>query len=167
MNVSGLFSRAFTAAILLMAIFLIPAAASAEKAPRFWISSLDGDRFISQSHQGGIIISFFYVDCAPCKIEVPELYRLVQEKNGLKDVKLLFVDPLKNDSKEAIREFAARRDVPVQFFYHDSFGRLAKKFFGNKIVYPAIVGIKDGEIRFRVHQLDDETAATIRATFSP
>jgi len=150
---------------LLLAMLLLPPSAFAENAPRFWISNLEGERFVSHKHQGGIIISFFYVDCAPCKIEVPQLYRLLQENKEFKDVKLLFVDPQKDDSKEAIREFAERRQVPVQYFCHDPFGRLAKKFFGNKMVYPAIVGIKDGEIHFRLHQLDDEASETIHRTF--
>ncbi len=154
-----------TAATILVgiALTLTPSPSAAEKAPRFWISNLENKRFISKRHKGGIIISFFFVDCIPCKKEVPRLYKLVTDEKP--DVKLMFIDSEKNDTKARIREFATRKQVPLSYFYHDSMGRLAKKFFGKKMKYPAIVGIKNGEIQFKLFKLGQAEEKKIVAMF--
>lgn len=148
---------------LVVLLLLTSSTLLAEKAPGFWISNLENERFISRKHKSGIIISFFYTDCLPCKKEIPQLYKLVTDKKL--DVKLMFIDSESKDTKEKIREFASERQVPLKYFYHDSLGRLASKFFGNKMIYPAIVGIKNGEIQFKLYKLGEAEEEKIVRTF--
>jgi thiol-disulfide isomerase/thioredoxin len=150
-----------TIAITLLA--LVPLNVSAEKAPRIRISNLEGKRFISKKYKGGIIVSFFFVDCIPCKKEIPRLYKLVNEEEL--DIKLLFVDSWEEDTTEKIQAFAGRKRIPLKYFYHDSMGLMGKRFFGNRIKFPTIVGIKNGEILFTLHKLDGSTEKVIVRAF--
>jgi thiol-disulfide isomerase/thioredoxin len=147
--------------IVMTGLMLVAASLTAEPAPRFWISNLEGERFISQRHEGVIILSFFYIGCVPCVIEIPELYRLVRPEDRQPHVALLYIDPIEADSKDAIREYAGRRNVPVRYFYHDPLGNLLKKFYDQKMTFPAIVVIKDSEIVLRTHVLDKAAVSAI------
>lgn len=159
------------AACLLMALavaFYAPAPAQAySKKHKFWISNLEGKRFDSRKHKGPIIISFFFVDCVPCIVEVPQLYKLMREKYP--KAALLYVDPIADDSSGYIKEFADWREVPYAFFYHDPLSTMAKKFFkGSKFVFPTIVGLdKNRREVLRVHDLEAEALAKIEALLGP
>ena len=153
------------AACLLMAlaIALSAPAPAAGKSYKFWISNLEGKRFDSRKHKGPIIISFFFVDCVPCIVEVPQLYKLMSGKYP--KAALLYVDPLAEDSSGYIKEFADWREVPYAFFYHDPLSTMAKKFFvGKQFVFPTIVGLDSQRKEvFRVHDLKAEALAKIEA----
>lgn len=153
------------AACLLMAlaIALSAPAPAAGKSYKFWISNLEGERFDSRKYKGPIIISFFFVDCVPCIVEVPQLYKLMSGKYPKSA--LLYVDPLAEDSTSYIKEFADWREVPYAFFYHDPLGSMAKKFFaGKKYVFPTIVGVNSRRKEvFRIHDLKAENLAKIEA----
>jgi thiol-disulfide isomerase/thioredoxin len=146
---------------IIMAGLLLPASLSAEPAPDLWISNLEGERFVSRQHEGVIILSFFYIGCVPCVIEIPELYRLVKPEDRQPHVALLYIDPTEADSKDAIREYAGRRNVPVRYFYHDPRGNLLKNFYDQKMTFPAIVVIKEGKIVLRTHVLDKAAVSAI------
>ena len=64
-------------------------------------------------------------------------------------VPLLFIDPIKEDSKKDIKRFSEKLEVPLSHFYKDSFGAISKKFFKGKMSFPTIVGIKGKEYLFR------------------
>ena len=76
----------------------------AKKAPNFWIRNLEGNRFDTRRHKGSFVISFFYVNCVPCIKEIPELHAMMSEK--FPNSKLLFIDPVEEDSQGDIRNFA-------------------------------------------------------------
>ncbi len=148
--------------IIVLSIFLnicLGQAFCAETAPGFWISSLEGKRFDSRKHQGDIIISFFEVNCLPCKKEIPQLYKLVTGKKL--NAALLYIDPSEIDSKEDIRKLANRLGVPREYFYHDAIGRLSQKFFKGQFIFPTIVYIKNRQILFRTHELDEKSVTKI------
>ncbi|GIR32996.1 MAG: hypothetical protein CM15mP45_22920 [Deltaproteobacteria bacterium] len=48
--------------------------------------------------------------------------------------KLLFIDPVEDDSKREIAEFAKKLKIPEAFFYRDSFGSVSKKFFNGSLL---------------------------------
>ncbi|MCH7478650.1 MAG: hypothetical protein IIA14_11210 [SAR324 cluster bacterium] len=149
--------------LMVLAIAFFAPAPAAGRGIKFWISNLEGKRFDSRKHKGPIIISFFFVDCVPCIVEVPQLYKLMSEKYP--KAALLYVDPLAEDSSGYIKEFADGREVPYAFFYHDPLSTMAKKFFvGKQFVFPTIVGVDSRRKEvFRVHDLKAEALAKIEA----
>lgn len=136
-----------------------PGEVQAQKAPKFWITNFERKRFDSRKHEGSIVLSFFFVDCVPCIKEIPQLHKMITTEYP--DAALLFVDPIGEDSPEYIKEFAERLGVPIPLFYHDPLGRLAKKFFKGRFVFPTIVGMRAGSILFRVNDLGPESLAKI------
>ena len=149
--------------LMVLAIALSAPAPAAGRGFKFWISNLEGKRFDSRKKKGPIIISFFFVDCVPCKVEVPQLYQLMSGKYP--EAYLLYVDPLAEDSSGYIKEFADSSEVPYSFFYHDPLGTMTKKFFkGSQFVFPTIVGLnKKRKEVFRLHDLHAESLAKIEA----
>ena len=135
---------------------LLGANAFARDAPSFWISNLEGKRFDSRRvGDEPFVVSFFFVNCQPCIREMPLLNSLMDER--FSEVPLLFIDPLREDSREAVQGFAQRLGVPEARVYRDRSGMIARKFFkGGKTVFPTIIGIYDGEEIFRYTGLEDE-----------
>lgn len=133
---------------------------SARKAPHFWRSNLEGERFNTRKNKKPYIISFFFVNCVPCQKEIPELHKLMTTE--FPNVTLLFIDPLKEDTPEAIKELAKKLDVPLKYFYHDAFGSVGKKFFKGKMKFPTIFGVKNQRIIFRYPGLPPEAIDGIR-----
>ena len=151
--------RSAKCAALLLGLLLIAlpvSSVSAGDAPSFWISSLEGKRFDSRRvGEQSFVLSFFFVNCQPCIREMPVLNALIDER--FPEVPLLFIDPLREDSREAVREFAQRLGVPEARVYQDRSGVIARKFFrGGKTVFPTIIGVHDGEELFRYWGLDEE-----------
>jgi len=70
------------------------------------------------------------------------------------NVPLLFIDPIKEDSKKDIQRFSEKLKVPLSYFYKDSFGSISNKFFKDKMSFPTIVGIKENEYLFRFNGID-------------
>lgn len=148
---------------LLFGLLAAPQPASAQKkAPRFFVANMDGERFYSRKQKKPFIISFFFVDCVPCKKEIPQLHKLMTTE--YKENGLLFIDPIGDDSPEYILDFAAQLGVPGSFFYRDPLARLAKKFFKGQLVFPTIVGIKKGKIVMRVLDLSPKSVELLRKT---
>ena len=137
-----------------------PALALADAGDPFRLRSISGKRFDSRKHPGPIVISFFFVDCLPCIKEVPQLHALIGEQYP--QAALLFVDPIADDNKADIEDFADRLEVPPGFFYRDPLGRFAKRYFKGKFIFPTIVGFRDGKYLFRVRDLSPESLEKIR-----
>ena len=125
----------------------------AETPPKFWIKNLEGKRFNSKKQKSPYVISFFFVHCVPCIKEIPLLHKFMS--TNFPHVPLLFIDPIKEDSKKDIQRFSEKLKVPSSYFYKDSFGTISKKFFKGTMSFPTIVGIKENEYLFRFNGIDE------------
>ena len=140
--------------IFLLLVFMFPIESTFAQTPsKFWIRSLEGKRFDSRKEKSPYVISFFFVNCVPCIKEIPELYKFMN--TNYPNVPLLFIDPIKEDSKKDIQRFSEKLKVPKSYFYKDSFGSISKKFFKDKMSFPTIVGIKENEYLFRFNGIDE------------
>ena len=134
--------------ILFLLVFLSPIEPTfGQTPPKFWIRSIEGKRFDSRKEKSPYVISFFFVNCVPCIKEIPELYKFMNA--NFPRVPLLFIDPIKEDSKKDIQRFSEKLKVPLSYFYKDSLGSISKKFYKGKMSFPTIVGIKGKEYLFR------------------
>ena len=147
--------------LFILLFFLKIDAAYAGKPPEFWIKNLEGKRFRSSEQKSPFVISFFYVNCFPCIKEIPELHKFMS--TNYPDVPLLFIDPIREDSKNDIKKFSRKLKVPLSYFYKDSFGSISKKFFKGKMAFPTIVGIEGKKFIFRYKGIDEETIAEIKS----
>ena len=139
--------------ILFLLGFLSPIESTfGQTPPKFWIRSLDGKRFDSRKEKSPYVISFFFVNCVPCIKEIPELYKFMN--TNYPNVPLLFIDPIKEDSKKDIQRFSEKLKVPLSHFYKDSFGSISKKFFKGTMSFPTIVGMKENKYLFRFKGID-------------
>ncbi len=143
----------------LAVVLVYPAAGFAQEAPRFFLSNFEGKRFDSRKHMGPYVVSFFFVNCPPCVKEMPELQELMEQH--LPGVPLLFIDPLKEDTRESIKEFVRKLNVSLAYVYHDAFGRVGKKFNGGKTFreFPTIIAVQDNSVVFRLvgsQEFDDQ-----------
>ena len=139
--------------IFLLLVFLLPIESTfGQNVPKFWIRSLEGKRFDSKKVKSPFVLSFFFVHCLPCIKEIPLLHKFMS--TNYPNVPLLFIDPIKEDSKKDIQKFSEKLKVPKSFFYKDSFGSISKKFFKGKMSFPTIVGIKGNEYLFRFKGID-------------
>ena len=140
--------------ILFLLVFLSPIESTfGQTPPKFWIRSLEGKRFDSRKEKSPYVISFFFVHCVPCIKEIPLLHKFMS--TNYPNVPLLFIDPIKEDSKKDIQRFSEKLKVPKSYFYKDSFGSISKKFFKDKMSFPTIVGIKENEYLFRFNGIDE------------
>ena len=140
--------------ILFLIVFLSPIEFTfGQTPPKFWVKSLEGKRFNSKKETSPYVISFFFVHCVPCIKEIPVLHKFMS--TNYPDVPLLFIDPIKEDSKNDIKKFSRKLKVPLSYFYKDSFGSISKKFFKGKLSFPTIVGIKGDEYLFRFNGIDE------------
>ena len=139
--------------VLLLLTFLFPVkAVIADSPPKFWIKNMEGKRFNSKKHKSAFVVSFFFVNCVPCIKEIPVLHKFMS--TNYPDVPLLFIDPIKEDSKNDIKKFSRKLKVPLSYFYKDSFGSISKKFFKGKMAFPTIIGIRGNEYLFRFNGID-------------
>ena len=147
--------------ILFLIVFLSPIESTfGQTPPKFWIRSLEGKRFNSNKEKSPYVLSFFFVNCVPCIKEIPELYKFMS--TNYPNVPLLFIDPIKDDSKKDIQRFSEKLKVPLSYFYKDSFGSISKKFFKGKMSFPTIIGIEGKRYIFRYNGIDEETISEIK-----
>ena len=140
--------------ILFLLVFLSPLDSTFAQTPsKFWIRSLEGKRFDSRKEKSPYVISFFFVNCLPCIKEIPELYKFMN--TNYPNVPLLFIDPIKEDSKKDIQRFSEKLKVPSSYFYKDSLGTISKKFFKGTMSFPTIIGISGNEYLFRFNGIDE------------
>ena len=89
----------------LLLTFLFPVkAVIADPPPKFWIKNMEGKRFNSKKQKSAFVVSFFFVNCAPCLIEIPLLHKFMS--TSYPNIPLLFIDPIKEDSKKDIKKFS-------------------------------------------------------------
>ena len=148
--------------ILFLLVFMSPIESTFGQTPsKFWIRSLEGKRFDSRKEKSPYVISFFFVHCPPCIKEIPLLHKFMS--TNFPHVPLLFIDPIKEDSKKDIQKFSEKLKVPKSFFYKDSFGSISKKFFKGKMSFPTIVGIRGNEYLFRFKEIDQTQLDEIKS----
>ena len=148
--------------IFLLLVFMFPIESTfGQNVPKFWIRSLEGKRFDSKKEKPPYVISFFFVHCPPCIKEIPLLHKFMS--TNFPHVPLLFIDPIKEDSKKDIQRFSEKLKVPKSFFYKDSFGSISKKFFKGKMSFPTIVGIRGNEYLFRFKEIDQTQLDEIKS----
>ena len=148
--------------LFILLFFLTIDAAYAGKPPEFWIKNLEGERFRSSEQKSPFVISFFYVNCLPCIKEIPELHKFMSK--NYPDVPVLFMDPLKGDSKKDIKNFSKKLNVPLSNFYKDSFGTISKKFFNKgKMYFPTIIGIEGSKYLFRYNKIDEKILTQMKS----
>ena len=152
--------KLITLAFLLLTFLLPVESVIAKPPPKFWLKNLEGKRFNSKKQKSAFVVSFFFVNCVPCIKEIPLLYKFMSTE--FPDVPLLFIDPIKQDSKKNIKNFAKKLNVPLSYFYKDSFGSISKKFFKKKMAFPTIVGIEGKRYIFRYNGIDEEIIAEIK-----
>jgi len=157
--------RTFRLCLIFLSFFFFGLFASesfAQKTPTFWISNLEGKRFDSRKQQEiPFIISFFFVDCIPCRKEIPQLHKLITTE--FPDAPLLFIDPVSDDSRSYIREFADSLNIPQSFFYKDSLGNISSRFFEEgQMAFPTIVAVKNNRFLFRYSGLSEQIIEEIR-----
>ena len=145
----------------LLLTFLFPVkSVNADPPPKFWVKNMEGKRFNSNKQKSSFVVSFFFVNCIPCIKEIPELYKFMNI--NFPNVPLLFIDPIKEDSKKDIQRFSEKLKVPLSYFYKDSFGTISKKFFKGKMAFPTIIGIEGKRYIFRYNGIDEETISEIK-----
>ena len=148
--------------IFLLLVFMFPIESTfGQTPPKFWIRSLEGKRFDSRKEKSQYVISFFFVHCPPCIKEIPLLHKFMS--TNFPHVPLLFIDPIKEDSKKDIQKFSEKLKVPKSFFYKDSFGSISKKFFKGTMSFPTIVGIRGNEYLFRFKGIDQTQLDEIKS----
>ena len=148
--------------IFLLLVFLSPIESTfGQTPPKFWIRSLEVKRFNSNKVKSPYVISFFFVHCPPCIKEIPLLYKFMS--TNFPHVPLLFLDPIKEDSKKDIQRFSEKLKVPLSYFYKDSFGTISKKFFKGTMSFPTIVGIKGNVYLFRFNGIDETILDKIKS----
>ena len=151
--------------LTLLFLWLFSGSTWAAPAPEFWISNIERTRFDSREQRSPYVISFFFIGCAPCVEEIPALHRWMQQNAS--EGALLFISPLKDDSKRDIQQYAEKLGVPTRFFYSDPFGHVQRKFFPqlSKMVFPTLIGVRDGEVVFVKNALDEQTFSALEKLF--
>ena len=153
--------KLITLSFLLLTFLLPVESVTAKPPPKFWLKNLEGKRFNSKKQKSAFVVSFFFVNCVPCIKEIPLLYKFMS--TDYPEVPLLFSDPIKQDSKKNIKNFAKKLKVPLSYFYKDSFGSISKKFFKKKMAFPTIVGIGGKRYIFRYNGIDEEIISEIKS----
>ena len=74
----------------------------ATPAPAFSVTSLDGEAFESRSLRGKVVVlNFWFIGCAPCRVEIPSLNKLVDEFDQRDVVFIAFA----TDNEAPLRSF--------------------------------------------------------------
>ncbi|MBC8257818.1 MAG: TlpA family protein disulfide reductase [SAR324 cluster bacterium] len=167
MRINSFFLQNYFLLLLLLAVsgslFLHSTPAEAKEFQRFFIKNLENKRFDTRKYRGKpYVMSIFYTKCIPCIKEIPQLYTFMSE--NFPYVPLLFVDPLDEDSKNDIRKFAKKLNVPSELFYKDSMGIVSRRFFaGGQYAFPTILGLRDLSYLFRFSGIDANILAEIKS----
>jgi len=125
--------------ILLVLIFGSPAVAqndstqtnSIERAPTFFLKTLDGEPFFLSRHVGDrakprtkqpVVLDFFATWCIPCRAEIPALHAIQKEFPG---ARILLVDV--NEKPDTVSAFVEEMDITLPVLM-DLYGIVAKKY---------------------------------------
>ncbi|WP_231459618.1 MULTISPECIES: TlpA disulfide reductase family protein [unclassified Pedobacter] len=125
----------------------------------FKVTDMNGNKYDLRTNTGNVIVlNFWFINCPPCKAEIPELNELVKSYADNKEVIFLAVAL---DSKYEIKDFL--KTNPYQYNIIDD-GRFMADKYGVKS-YPthAVIG-KDGIVKFGTVGLAFNTVSYIKKT---
>lgn len=116
-----------------------------KKAPRFIITTMDGEEFKLHDYLGkkAVVISFWATYCEPCLKELPYLQKFHEKHSDCAEVIAITIDPkrqrklIENKVKEMGLKFAIA---------HDYENKLRKKIYRSKHIPLLIVINKEGKI---------------------
>jgi peroxiredoxin len=113
-----------------------------EMAPEFDVKTLEGEPLKLSALRGKVVVlNFWFVGCAPCRIEMPGLNMLTEE---FKDEDVVFI-AFALDNAEALEEFLKEKEFTYQIVPDAS--KIAALYGVN--VYPTHVLInKNGQVEF-------------------
>jgi peroxiredoxin len=119
-----------------------------EKIKRFSATDIEGNKIDLESLKGKIVLlNFWFIHCAPCRIEMPDLNELVDSfKTG---EKIVFIS-IALDSKEDLQNFL--KTSPFKYKIIGEGGNIAAQYGVGS--YPThIILNKDGEVFFHTSGL--------------
>jgi peroxiredoxin/outer membrane lipoprotein-sorting protein len=126
-----------------------------DKAPDFTLSSADETNLsLQQAGKGmrGTLIDFWYLECAPCRIEFPELEKLYQRFHA-QGFNIVAID--KNDSANAVAAYAHKAGItfPIVLGRDDKTGNIFEQY--QVSVFPAAYLLDEhGRIVYRATGAD-------------
>jgi peroxiredoxin len=111
-------------------------------APDFTVKDLDGNVHDLSKYRGKtVVLNFWYIGCAPCRKEIPDLNNLIDE---YKDKDVVFI-ALATDSKKKLKSFLKRK--PFNYNIVASARDVASDY--SVLGYPTNIVIdKNGRIAF-------------------
>lgn len=136
-----------------------PAFKEGEKFRAERIMDMNGNKFDLKNNKDKIyVLNFWFINCPPCKQEIPELNELVRQYKDNKDVVFLAIAL---DDKTQLKEFL--KTMPFTYNVVDDGGYLAQKH--GVTAYPTHVVIgKDGLIKFSTLGLASNTVYWVEKT---
>jgi peroxiredoxin len=116
--------------------------AQSKAAPDFAVQTIDGNNLkLSELKGKAVVLNFWFIGCAPCRVEMPGLNSLVEEFEG-KDVAFI---GFALDPAEKLREFL--KDHPFDYSIVPNSTKIAELF--GVSVYPTHILInKQGRIEY-------------------
>ncbi|WP_316737230.1 TlpA disulfide reductase family protein [Pedobacter aquatilis] len=123
----------------------------------FKTTDMNGNKFDLRTNTGKVIVlNFWFINCPPCKMEIPELNELVEGYKENKDVVFL---AMALDTRSELRDFL--KTLPYNYNIVDDARYISDKY-GVK-AYPTHVVIdKEGNIKFSTVGLAMNTVSYIK-----
>lgn len=122
------------------------------------ITDINGEKFDLKTDKNKIyVLNFWFINCPPCKQEIPELNELVQKYKDNTDVVFLAIAL---DEKYELKQFL--KTMP--FLYHIVEGRFYANKYGVQSFPTHVVIGKDGLVKFHTMGLASNTVYWINKT---
>ena len=115
-----------------------------EKAPDFEVVTLDGKKLRLSDLKGkAVVLNFWFIGCAPCRVEIPGLNNLTEE---FKEKDVVFI-AFALDKEKNLKSFL--QETPFKYQIVPNAGKIADQF--RVRAYPTHIIInKEGRIEFRL-----------------
>lgn len=124
---------------LLWMRFVAPAPRTTGPAPPFTLTSLTGDVVTDATHDGIVVLNFWFTSCPPCRNEIPEL---VAYHDAHPEVPLYGISV---DKMATQRLGALSRKLGIDYpVLHDATSRVARDF--GVSLFPTTIVLHDGHI---------------------
>ncbi|TET67601.1 MAG: TlpA family protein disulfide reductase [Candidatus Aminicenantes bacterium] len=115
-----------------------------EKAPDFEVVTLDGKKLRLSDLKGkAVVLNFWFIGCAPCRVEIPGLNNLTEE---FKEKDVVFI-AFALDKEKNLKSFL--QETPFKYQIVPNAGKIADQF--RVRAYPTHIIInKEGRVEFRL-----------------
>ena len=125
-------------------------------APKLAVTSINGETFNQEDLLGHpVVLNFWFINCAPCRKEIPELNELVHAYQG-QDVVFLAIA---TDKKESLEDFLST--TPFAYAISPD-GRVIAEQFGVTTYPTSIVIDRDGKITYQRSGLGPGSIASLK-----